>query len=83
MVSSDGSVFVGGEDKILIKLDKDFKLVSSNDLGDEVWCGIIVKKQIICGMYNSKSLRVFDNSLKLIEEIKLKNIPNKLLLLED
>ena len=83
MVSSDGSVFVGGNGNILTKLDKDFKSVSSNFLGDKVLCGITVKQQIICGMRNSESLRVFDNSLKLIEEIKLKNIPKKLLLLED
>ena len=36
MRSKDGSVFVGGYDKKLNKLDKDFKLDSSVDLGDSV-----------------------------------------------
>ena len=69
--SLDGSVFVGGYDKKLNKLDSDLKLVSSVDLGDIVNCGITVNKLIVCGMASSNSLRVFDNSLKLIKEIKL------------
>ena len=34
-------------------------------------------------MWDSKSLRVFDNSLNLFKEIKVKDIPRKLELLDD
>ena len=64
---------VGGEDKKLLKLDKDFKLISSIDVGDVATCGITVNQQLVFGMDDSKSLRVFDTSLKLIKDIKLKD----------
>ena len=57
-------------------------MVASVDLGDTVKCGITINQQIVCGMRND-SLRVFDNSLKLIKKVELKDTPNKLLLLED
>ena len=38
--SKDGSVFVGGNDGKLNKLDKNFKFVSSVDLKDLVYCGM-------------------------------------------
>jgi hypothetical protein len=48
-----------------------------------VLCGITVKNFAICGMQNSKSLSIFDNQLKQIKEVKLKNMPKKLQLLQD
>ena len=81
--SNDGSVFLGGKSKKLDKLDLNLKLISSFDLGDEVYCGIKLNHLIVCGLYYSYSLRVFDSSLKLFKEIKLKSSTKKLLLLED
>ena len=57
-------------------------MVASVEVGWAVYCGITINQQIVCGMLND-CLRVFDNSLKLIKEVELKSIPNKLLLLED
>ena len=40
-------------------------------MGDGVECGIAVKSFLICGMVNSKSLRVFDNDLNQVKQLKL------------
>ena len=52
-------------------------------MGDSICCGTMIDEQIVFGMGNSESLRVFNSSLKLIKEIKLTNCPIKLLLIED
>ena len=70
--SSDGSIIVGGGSEIKIyKFDLHLNLVSSVDLGDKVMCGVTVKDRIVCGMRKSKSLKVFNNALKFIVEVKL------------
>ena len=42
--SYDGSIFVGGWDGIIEKLDKDLKRISKVDLGGEINCGIAVNQ---------------------------------------
>ena len=76
-------MLVGGEDNKLIRLDHNFKVAGCLEFGKQVLCGITVKNFAICGMQNSKSLSIFDNQLKQIKEVKLKNMPKKLQLLQD
>ena len=64
-----------GFDNKIYKFDLDFQLVASVDLEDESWCGISVNQNIVCGMKNSESLRVFDTSLNLIKEVELEENP--------
>ena len=72
MRTRDGSIFVGGKHKNLFKLDKDLKMIVKIDVGDSVRRGIVINDLVVCAMFETKKLKVFDSSLKLVHEIHLK-----------
>jgi hypothetical protein len=74
----NGNIYISGEDKKLLKYDKNARLVAQTALEDQSWSGMITKDKVICSLKNDLIV-IYDFDLKNPKRIITKNPVEKFL----